>query len=65
MEPLHPIDVRRPREVDPVTVAVRSTPLEREQARERREQARKRRDTPPEPPGEAAMGPDGHVDLRA
>jgi hypothetical protein len=65
MEPLRPIDLRRPREVDPVTVPVRLSPLERDQARERREQARKRRATPPEPPGETAAGPGGHVDLRA
>jgi hypothetical protein len=65
MEPLRPIDVQRPREVDPVTVSVRLTPLEREQARERREQARKRRNAPAEPAAEAATGPDGHVDPRA
>jgi hypothetical protein len=63
MDPLRPIDVRFPREVDPVTPTppVRLTPAERDAARERREQARKRRqNAQPKPdPG------DGHVDLTA
>jgi hypothetical protein len=61
MEPLRPIDVRLPREVDRVAAARPVTPAEREAERERREQARKRRRKPPEPP----PAPDGHVDLRA
>jgi hypothetical protein len=59
-EPLHPVDVRLRREVDPIA-PVRLTPVERELQRERREQARKRRRPAPEPPAPA----DGHVDLRA
>jgi hypothetical protein len=62
MEPLRPIDVRLPREVDPVTSPVRLTRVERDEARERREQARKkRRQAAPRPPEPG----DGHVDLRA
>jgi hypothetical protein len=62
MDPLQRIDVRVRREVDPVKAPLRLTPVERDEARERREQARKKRrqaaQTPPEPG-------DGHIDLRA
>jgi hypothetical protein len=61
MDPLGPIDVRLPREVDPIVAPPRLTPVEREQARERREEARKKRRKAPEPP----VSDDGHVDLRA
>ena len=61
-EPLHPIDVRRPRVVDALARTAPLAPVERQAERERREQAReKRRRRPPEPPPEG----DGHVDLRA
>jgi hypothetical protein len=65
MDSIRPIDVRLPRDVDPVAPPVRLTPVEREAARERREEARKRRrkapSDAPEPPSAAA----DHVDLRA
>jgi hypothetical protein len=64
-EPLHPIDPRRSRALDPVTRTSALTPVERELERERREQARKRRrNAAAKPPADAATG-DGHVDLRA
>jgi hypothetical protein len=65
MEPLRPIDVRTPREVDRVTPPVRLKPHERDAERERREQARKKRQLAQQKPEETGLSPDGHVDLRA
>ena len=65
MDPLRPIDVRSPREVDRVTPAVRLKPVDREAERERREQARKRRQEAYARPPESGISDDGHVDLRA
>ena len=65
MDPLRPIDVRTPREVDRVTPAVRLSHVEREAERERREQARKKRRQAYQQAPEGGISPDGHVDLRA
>jgi hypothetical protein len=65
MEPLRPIDVRYPREVDRVTPPVRLSKLERDAERERREQARKRRQKPQDAPPEGAVSDGGHLDLLA
>jgi hypothetical protein len=65
MEPVRPIDVRIPREVDRVMPPVRLTPVERDTERERREQARKRRQKAQQQTPEGGISPDGHVDLRA
>ena len=65
MEPLRPIDVRTPREVDRVTPPVRLKPRERDAERERREQARKKRQQAFQQAPEDGISPDGHVDLRA
>lgn len=65
MEPLRPIDVRTPREVDRVTPPVRLKPHERDADRERREQERKKRRQAYQQPPEGGISPDGHVDLRA
>jgi hypothetical protein len=62
MEPLRPIEIRLRREVDPVQRPVRLSPVERDEARERREQARKKRPQAAQQPPEPG---DGHVDLRA
>jgi hypothetical protein len=65
MEPLRPIDVRLPREVDRVTPPVRLPKVERDAERERREQARKKRQQAYRQPSEGGVSDDGHVDLRA
>jgi len=65
MEPLRPIDVRTPREVDRVTPPVRLSPVDRDAERERREQSRKRRQKAQQQAPEGGISPDGHVDLRA
>ena len=65
MDPLRPIDVRIPREVDRVTPPVRLSKLERDAERERREQARKKRRQTYQQPSEGGVSDDGHVDLRA
>ena len=65
MEPLRPIDVRYPREVDRVTPPVRLKPHERDAERERREQARKQRQHASQQTPERGISDDGHVDLRA
>jgi len=65
MDPLRPIDVRLPREVDRVTPPVRLSKVERDAERERREQARKKRRPPYPQPSEGGVSDDGHVDLRA
>jgi len=65
MDPLRPIDVRLPREVDRVTPPVRLSQVERDAERERREQARKKRQQPYSQPPEGGLSDDGHVDLRA
>ena len=64
MDPLRPIDVRLPREVDRVT-PVRLSPVERDAERERREQARKRRQQAQEQASGGAVDDDGHLDLLA
>jgi hypothetical protein len=61
MDPLRPIDTTPARVVDPVTVPVLLTRVEREAQRERREQARERRRKATKPAPEDP----GHVDLRA
>jgi hypothetical protein len=65
MDPLRPIDVRIPREVDRVTPPVRLSKVERDAERERREQARKKRRQAYQQPSEGGVSDDGHVDLRA
>ena len=65
MDPLRPIDVRTPREVDRVTPPVRLSKVERDAERERREQARKKRQRAYQPAPEDGISDDGHVDLRA
>jgi hypothetical protein len=65
MEPLRPIDVRYPREVDRVTPPVRLSKLERDAERERREQARKRRQKAQSEPSEGGVSEGGHLDLLA
>ena len=65
MDPLRPIDVRIPREVDRVTPPVRLSKVERDAERERREQARKQRRQAAQQPPEGGISDDGHVDLRA
>jgi hypothetical protein len=65
MDPLRPIDVRSPREVDRVTPPVRLSKVERDAERERREQARKQRRQADRQPPEDRLSDDGHVDLRA
>ena len=65
MEPLRPIDVRYPREVDRVTPPVRLSQVERDAERERREQARQKRRRAYQQPPEDGISDDGHVDLRA
>jgi hypothetical protein len=65
MDPLRPLDVRTPREVDRVTPPVRLKPHERDAVRERRVQARKKRQQASQQPPEGGLTPDGHVDLRA
>ena len=65
MDPLRPIDVRTPREVDRVTPPVRLKPHERDAERERREQARKRRQKAQEQAAEGGDSGGGHLDLLA
>ena len=65
MEPLRPIDVRSPREVDRITPPVRLSKVERDAERERREQQRKQRRQAYRQPPEDGPADDGHVDLRA
>ena len=65
MEPVRPIDVRYPREVDRVTPPVRLSKVERDAERERREQARKRRQKAQPEPSEGGVSEDGHLDLLA
>ena len=65
MDPLRPIDVRLPREVDRVTPPVRLSQVERDAERERREQARKRRQKAQQQASQGGVSDDGHVDLRA
>jgi hypothetical protein len=65
MDPLRPIDVRTPREVDRVTPPVRLSQVERDAERERREQARKRRQKEQETPPDGGDSDGGHLDLLA
>jgi hypothetical protein len=65
MDPIRPIDVRTPREVDRVTPPARLKPHERDAERERREQARKHRRQAGRQAPESGVSDDGHVDLRA
>ena len=65
MDPIRPIDVTLRREVDPIVAPPRLTPVEREQARERREQARKKRRKAPYDASPRRPEGDGHVDLTA
>ena len=65
MDPVRPIDVRPPREVDRVTPPVRLSKVERDAERERREQRRKQRRPAYQQPSEGGVSDDGHVDLRA
>jgi hypothetical protein len=65
MEPLRPIDVRLPREVDRVTPPVRLSKVERDAERERREQARKRRQKQQDTAPDGGVSDGGHLDLLA
>ena len=65
MDPVRPIDVRPPREVDRVTPPVRLSKVERDAERERREQRRRQRQAAQPQASEGGMSEDGHLDLLA